>query len=190
MEYKDHLLTSDQIFELETLPKSVAVIGLGVIGVELGQALARLGVEVHGISLDKALGGISSPKIQDYTLKAMTEEFSSITIGSADLLGLDESGLIRVKAGDKEVKVEKVLLSMGRRANTDKIGFENLGLELDKFGAPKFNTSTFRVEGTKIFIAGDSSRQRPILHEAADEGRIAGYNALREEDQCFRRRTF
>ena len=84
---KTIFLTSDQIFELETLPKSVAVIGLGVIGVELGQALARLGVEVHGISLDKALGGISSPKIQDYTLKAMKEEFSSITIGSARSTG-------------------------------------------------------------------------------------------------------
>ena len=41
-----------------------------------------------------------------------------------------------------------------------------------------------------IYIAGDSSRQRPILHEAADEGRIVGYNSLREEPQCFRRRTF
>ena len=190
MEYKDQLLTSDQIFELETLPKSVAVIGLGVIGVELGQALARLGVEVHGVSLDKALGGISSPKIQDYTVEAMQEEFSSITIGAADIIGKDDDGLVIVKAGNKEIKVERVFLSMGRRANTDRLGFENTGLDLDKFGAPRFDTSTFKVEGADIFIAGDSSRQRPILHEAADEGRIAGYNALRDEAQCFRRRTF
>ena len=80
---------------------------------------------MHGISLDKALGGITSPKIQDYTLAAMEQEFSSITIGAADIIGVDEDGLVKVKAGDKEVKVEKVLLSMGRRANTDKLGFEN-----------------------------------------------------------------
>ena len=79
------LSDSDDVFEWPTLPRFVAVIGLGVIGVELGQALARLGTQVIGISLDKAIGGLSDPEIQDYAVRALEKEFPIDTTGVRNL---------------------------------------------------------------------------------------------------------
>ena len=78
---------------------------------------------------------------------------------------------------------------MGRRPNVDNIGLENLGLEISESGIPKFDPDTFQVQGLPIFIAGDVNGERAILHEASDEGHIVGYNATRDQAQCFKRRT-
>ena len=66
--YEKYLMETDSFFELEDLPKSMAVIGLGVIGIELGQALSRLGVQVQAFSTNKAIGGLSDPVLQDLSL--------------------------------------------------------------------------------------------------------------------------
>ena len=62
LELGDRLLTSDTLFELEALPKKMAVIGLGIIGLELGQALSRIGVEVIGIEMAPSLTCVKSPQ--------------------------------------------------------------------------------------------------------------------------------
>jgi dihydrolipoamide dehydrogenase len=61
----DRMITSDTLFELEDLPGSVAVIGLGVIGVEIGQALARLGVDVVGIDRSGGIAGLTDPEVNE-----------------------------------------------------------------------------------------------------------------------------
>ena len=53
---------------------------------------------------------------------------------------------------------------------------------------PNYDSTTFQIPNTRLFIAGDVNADRAILHEAADEGRIAGYNAVRDSSQCFKRR--
>lgn len=181
------LFDSNGIFELESLPKSVAVIGLGVIGLELGQALARLGVQVRGFTLDKRLGGLSDPAIQDYAFAAMSDEFP-ITLAGVDSL-TERDGKLWVAADGAEFPFDKALLAMGRRPNVRNLGLEEIGVPMDARGIPVFDGGTFRIEGTPIYIAGDVNAQRPILHEASDEGRIAGFNSVRDTDQCFRRRT-
>lgn len=74
-EFSSHLIDTNNFFEQEDLPKNVAVIGLGVIGIELGQALNRLGVNVTGIGLGKDIGGLSDPEIQDYVVDKFSKEF-------------------------------------------------------------------------------------------------------------------
>ena len=71
----DLILTSDQIFEIERLPKRVAVFGPGVIGLELGQALSRLGVDLRLFGSSGAVGGIQHPEMLDYARKAFADEF-------------------------------------------------------------------------------------------------------------------
>lgn len=74
-ELGEKLLTSDEIFDLVELPKRVAVIGLGVIGLELGQAMSRLGVEVFGFEAAQTLGGLMTPAAISQAEKLLTCDF-------------------------------------------------------------------------------------------------------------------
>ena len=184
--FGDRVITTDELFELETLPRSMAVVGLGVIGLELGQALARLGVEVTGIDRLETIGGLQDPVVSQTAVEVIGRDFPLWLGESAELVG--EGDRIKVVAGEREVVVDKVLVSMGRRPNLDRLGLEVLGLELDTHGIPPFNPFTMQVDGLPIFIAGDVTGSRAVLHEAADEGRIAGFNAMRDEPMAFRRK--
>jgi len=184
--FSNFLWDTDQFFEQDDLPNRIAVIGLGVIGIELGQALARLGVQVTGVSLDKAIGGLSDPMLQMYAAETICQEFKTI-FASAELNGPTDDGFL-VTAGEQQFEVDKVLLSLGRSPNLKKLNLENLNIPLNEHGVPAFDKGTLRIKGTDIYIAGDVTGERNLLHEAADEGRMAGYNAVRDEDFCFRRR--
>ena len=72
---RDRLLINDQVFELPDLPESVVVFGPGVIGLELGQALSRLGVKVRMFGVSGSLGAIADDEIRDYATKTFQEEF-------------------------------------------------------------------------------------------------------------------
>jgi len=186
-DYKDFILTSDQIFEMEDLPESLMVVGLGVIGIELGQAFSRLGVKTYGATIDRSIGGSKHPELQDYISDYFQSEFDISFDGATPLKRL-ENGKLLVEFKGEEVEVDKVLMAAGRRPNIDKIGLENLDLDPDK--VPEFNTNTLRLsKHPHIFIPGDVNANRPILHEAADEGVIVGKNSLSNEAQCFQRRV-
>ena len=187
LDYKDHLIDTNQIFEMEKLPQSMAIIGMGVIGSELGQALSRLGVDVVGITVGRALGGLTDPDLQEYVIEKLSQEMP-LHFNGADLVGISEKGFLQVKADDKIYEVEKALLSLGRKPNLDNLGLENLNLEVDKRGIPLVDIYTQKIKGyDHLFLPGDVNANRPILHEAADEGNIAGFNAV-NEGQCFQRR--
>lgn len=181
------MLTSDTIFELEGLPKSMAVFGLGVIGCELGQAFARLGVEVVGISRSMRLGGAHDPEIVEAAAEALGKEMT-LWRGEAGSVERGDEGF-RVRAGSHSREVEVVLVAMGRRPNVEGLGLERLGVRLDGRGVPEFDGKTLQVRGTRVFIGGDVHGEWPIMHEAWDDGRVAGYNAVREDPACFARRT-
>jgi dihydrolipoamide dehydrogenase len=97
--------------------------------------------------------------------------------------------MLRVQAGEQSVEVERVFASMGRIPNLDKLGLADIGIELDAHGIPVFDPGTMRIGDTAIYIAGDATGERPLLHEAGDEGRIAGHNAISAEPMAFRRKT-
>jgi len=183
----DEIWTSDTIFEQETLPSSVAVVGLGVIGLELGQAMARLGVKVTGVTWSQRIGGITDPEV--------LKEASALMSGEMDLwrghrAEITPSGnRFKVTAGPRSETVDAVLVTVGRRPNIDGMGLENLGVALRPDGVPAYDADTLQVADLPVFIAGDANAVRPILHEAWDDGRVAGYNAVRPEPACFKRRT-
>ena len=173
---KDRLLTSESLFELDDLPKSVGVIGLGYVGLEMAQALHRLGVKVVGIGNQDTVAGIKDPAINQQVLQIFNREFPLHLGHSARLTAVDDG--VRIEAGDLDVQVEKIFLSVGRRPNIP------AGLEMfcktDERGIPCYNPSTLQVDGLPVFIAGDAIGQRMMLQDAAEEGHHAGSNACRE----------
>ncbi|TGZ34692.1 Dihydrolipoyl dehydrogenase [Photobacterium damselae subsp. damselae] len=185
-ELGDRLVINDDLFEWDDLPNSVAVFGPGVIGLELGQSLKRLGVEVVMFGLGGQVGPLTDPEVMAYANKTFNEEFyldpdvkveSMVRNGDAvEIKYLGKDGQL------KEITVDYVLAATGRRPNVDKLAIENTSLELDDRGVPKADYYTMQTSVDTIFIAGDASNQIPLLHEAADQARIAGDNAGRFPD--------
>lgn len=186
--FKDFIIDTDSFFELPRLPETVAVVGLGVIGIELGQALHRLGVNMIGVTVGKGIGGLTDPDLQEYVAQKFSKEFP-LYFNGAEIIGRQSNGKLKIKVDDQVYEVDKVLMSVGRKANVDRIGLETLDIPLGKNGVPEVDINTMKLKALPhIFMPGDANADRPILHEAADEGIIAGHNAVYDE-QCFKRRV-
>ncbi len=181
------ILSTDTFFEQDDLPASMGVIGLGAIGLELGQAMARLGIDVTGINGTDFIGGLTDPVVNSEAVKLFSDEMKIHLRMMADIK--KSNGSMEMSLNGRNVKAGKILLSMGRRPGIKDLELERAGIILNKRGLPEYNPQTMKIEGYPIFIAGDINGDRPFLHEALDEGRIAGYNAAREKPVCFSRRA-
>ena len=181
-----HLLTNENIFDLPTLPTSLAVFGPGVLGLELAQAMSRLGVRVKVFGVGGGIAGIQDPAIRDYANQTFNKEFyldasaqgisAKETANGVDVNYLHRDGVWRTEAFDY------VLAATGRAPAVAGLGLEHTGLKLNGRGVPLFDRFTLQCGNSTIFIAGDASNDSPLLHEAADQGRIAGENAARYPD--------
>jgi dihydrolipoamide dehydrogenase len=187
----DRLIISDDVFNWRDLPKAVAVIGPGIIGLELGQALHSLGVHVAVFGRGGRVGPFSDPEIRAYAIVAFNEEFMlEPDAHIADMQLHGNRVAIRRTGPDGNQKIEYfdyVLAVTGRTPNVKGIGLDNTTLTLDAKGVPAFDpvtTRTATTDGTSpIFIAGDASAFIPLLHEAADEGRT--FRAGQASDSWF-----
>ena len=183
-EIGDRLIVNDDIFEWETLPESVAVFGSGVIGLELGQAMHRLGVRIRLFGRSGSIKPLSDMAIRNYAEKVFKSVF--FLDAKANLLGLERVvNKVKIRFVDHEDGIEKaekfdyVLVATGRSPNVKGLGLENTSLKLDSRGVPIFDPATMQCGNSSVFIAGDVNNILPLQHEAADEGYIAGDNAGR-----------
>ena len=178
----DRVIINDDVFELDDLPESVAVFGPGVIGLELGQALHRLGVRVKVFGRGGGVGPLADPALLAEAHKVFGAEFYLDTNAHANVTRDGDDVVVDFKGMDGEARTERfqyLLAATGRSPNVRGIGLEHTSLELDAAMIPVFDRRTMQCGSSSIFIAGDVDNDVPVLHEAADEGRIAGDNAAR-----------
>ena len=177
----ERVLTSDQIFELETLPKSLLVVGTGVIALELGQAMSRLGVQTDIIGIDDNVAFLRDPKVAEVARQVLSEELDIHFSAKAESAEESEDGITvsitKSDGSNHEKTYEYVLVAAGRRSQLAGLGLENMGVELDRRGYLEVNPLTMQVGDLPLFIAGDANGLHPLLHEAADDGKAAGANA-------------
>jgi dihydrolipoamide dehydrogenase len=183
----DRVLTTDTIFDLPTLPASLAVVGGGPIGLELGQAFHALGVRTRLFNDAPTLGPQGDEAItaeatrlfcadMPCELGVKVEPTGSVSADGAELAWTVGQG--RSGTGERRTETfEYVLVCIGRTPNLKSLALETTGLELDEHGVPVFDATTMRCGNSTVFMAGDADHRRPILHEAAADGRIAGSNA-------------
>ncbi|HWI83719.1 dihydrolipoyl dehydrogenase [Ramlibacter sp.] len=172
----DRLLTTDTLFELERLPGSIGIVGLGAIGLEMGLALSRLGVRVvAGDQLD-TVAGIVDPAVRERALRRFGRELP-LWLGQPMQAQAVPAG-VSVSSGERSETVDMVLAAVGRRPNVDKLDLQGGGVALDDRGQPRVDPATLRAGEAAVFLAGDVHPDRPLLHEAADEGVIAARGAL------------
>jgi len=182
----DRLIVNDDVFSWDALPQSVAIFGPGVIGLEIGQALHRLGVDIVLFGRSGHVGPFSDPEVRAYAVQAFAQELP--LDADADVRNVERVGdavELRYRGPDgTEItkRVDYVIAATGRTPNVRHLGLEHTSVALDPYGVPVFNRLTMQCGDTPIFIAGDANHDLPLLHEAADEGRIAGDNAARWPD--------
>ncbi|MCB1783865.1 MAG: dihydrolipoyl dehydrogenase [Alphaproteobacteria bacterium] len=171
------IVSSTGALELSSVPKEMVVIGGGVIGLELGTVWRRLGAKVTVIEfMDNILPGMDG-EVRKESLKIFKKqgiEFmlsSKVTGAKTSAKGVELT--VEPAAGGKAetVKADVVLMAIGRKAYTDGLGLDKVGVQLDERGRivtdEFFETS---VEG--IFAIGDAIKGPMLAHKAEDEGVI------------------
>lgn len=169
---RERIVVNDDVFEWRGLPSSAAVFGTGVIGLELGQALARLGVRVKIFGKGGKVAHLTDPVVQSSVEHALGAELDvdfDAQISSVE--PADDTYGVLVNGE----RFDTALVAAGRRPNV-------VGLGLEPALLSKIDRHTMQMGDQPIFVAGDANNDVPLLHEAADEGRIAGENAARFPD--------
>lgn len=174
--FGDRILTSDNLFDQQDLPDSIAVIGLGHIGLELGLALSRIGVQIIAVEASRRVGGIVDPEVQHWALETFANELTVYTEQEADIF--EEAGQLLLQVANNRIPVDKILVAIGRKPELDTLNIASTGLVLNAQGVPVINPDTLQAGQSGIYVVGDANGLRTLAHESADEGRIAAYHAL------------
>ncbi|ENU98897.1 hypothetical protein F969_02150 [Acinetobacter variabilis] len=184
-ELGDKLLTSDGIFELSHLPKSLAVIGSGVIAIELAQAMQRLGVCTTMFARSQKIGALTSPTLQALVRDQLNNELDIKfkTLPNQVKL-LNNQVEIDYIENDQEqsLEVDYVLSATGRSSNLDRLGLEKINSEFQDVKKLPINKKTKQLANLPIFIVGDAAPDVPIQHEAAHNGKEIVQNCLNFPD--------
>jgi len=188
----DRLVVNDDVFEWDDLPPSVAVFGTGVLGLELGQALDRLGVRVRMFGVGGSIGPFKEEALRHYADRTLNEGCYVDPDAKVESIKREgEQVTIRFTERYSGQRLTEhftyLLAATGRQPNIDSLDLGKAGLALDDKGAPHVNRFTLQCRNaddspSHVFIAGDASQQLPLLHEAITQGRIAGGNAGRFPD--------
>ncbi len=186
---EEFILSSTGALELKELPKSVAIVGGGYIGLELGCALTKLGTEVTVIEgLDDILSIIDKeirrPLERWLKMKKVSIHTKALARG-AEIKGKGASRKVHLRfEKDKEehtVKVDKVLVTVGRRPNSKGWGLENMGIRMDSSGNFIRIDRKCRTSAPGVFAIGDVAGEPMLAHKASAQGEmvaeiIAGKN--------------
>ncbi|WP_156357040.1 dihydrolipoyl dehydrogenase [Sphingomonas sp. Leaf38] len=175
---RDRVLTNESIFELKDLPGSIGVVGAGALGLELAQAMARLGVETMVFDTGETIGGLKDPHVAEAYHAILSREMP-ILLGVDLKADPDGDGVALSWKGSASgsKRFDYLLVATGRPPRIKDIGLETTGLALDDHGMPDYDRDTMQCGSAPIFIAGDADHDRAVLHEASAEGMIAGRNA-------------
>ncbi len=163
-----------EILDLDRVPDSIVVIGGGYIGVEMGTAFAKLGSKVTIVEMmDRILPAVNPylARFAEKTLKSLGVEI--LTGVKVDAVK-EKGGLKTVSIGERRIEADTVFLTVGRRPNTEGIGLEQLGVELDHGFIKTDSRKMSSVEG--IYAIGDVSGQPMLAHKAFYDAEIVAEN--------------
>ncbi len=174
-------LTNRTALELKKLPESLLVIGAGPIGLEFAQIFSRLGSKVTIVELMERILPQSEPIVSEELRRRLEDEgIRIITVAKTKSVRRDKKKIVQIeKDGNIEnIEVEEILLAAGVMGNSQELGLENAGIEVDKNGFVKVN-DYLQTTKPHIYAAGDIIGPPWLETIAAKEGNIAAVNALK-----------
>ena len=174
------VLTSREILDLTEIPGRLTVIGGGVIGLEMAAYYATVGSQVTVVEMLPHIAGTTDREISKFLQKELEKKGVTFLL-SHKCLSL-EPGVVHAEGpgGKVAVAADKVLLSIGRRANTQDLGLETVGVEFTKNGIPTDAMGRTNVPG--IYAVGDVNGHHMLAHTAYREAEVAVNNILGKKD--------
>lgn len=171
-----NILSSDDLLALEELPESLAVVGGGVIGIEMAQAFEALGTKVTVIEMmDRIIPGIDT-EASDLLTKLLKKKGVKIMTSTKITEFADKAGRVEVKTGDgKSVIADKVLISVGRVPDVEGMGDVEFELERGRIKVDRYMETS--VKG--IYAPGDVNGIKMLAHVAYRMGEVAADNAVK-----------
>jgi dihydrolipoamide dehydrogenase len=174
--FSDRVLDSTGALNLKEIPKKMVVIGGGYIGTELGTAYANFGTEVTVLEGTKdILGGFEKQMRQVVKKRLKNKNVTIITEAMAKGVEESKDGVkvtYEVNGKSETVEADYVLVTVGRRPNTDELGLEQVGIEMDDRGLIKIDKQC-RTNFDNIYAIGDVVPGMPLAHKASYEGKVA-----------------
>jgi len=174
-------LTSDDVLELDTLPRSVIVLGGGPTACELAQYLQRLGVAVTLLQRSLTVLSGEDPDVGSTLQRALADEGMEIRTGVTLLSAAKAGARKRVEferdGAQSAVEAEEIFVALGRRANVDGLGLEAAGIKYDVGGVHV--DGHLRTTNPDVYAAGDViENSTQLVHLAVNEGQTAARNAF------------
>ncbi|XP_067928461.1 dihydrolipoyl dehydrogenase, mitochondrial-like [Watersipora subatra] len=171
-----NIVSSTGALSLSKVPESMIVIGGGVIGLELGSVWSRLGSSVTCVEFLGHIGGVGiDMEVSKATQKILTKQGLKFMLNTKVTQAADKGGSIEVtvedSTGSKTLDCETLLVCIGRRPFTDKLGLESVNLQVDKRGRIPIN-ERFQTAVPSIYAIGDVVDGPMLAHKAEDEGII------------------
>jgi len=178
---KTPFMTNKDIFSLDRLPKSMIVLGAGPIATEMAQAFCRLGTKVHVVQRSNQILSKEDKDMADQVMEALSAEGVTFHLNAAVLSTKDlghEREVIIQDRDDKRtpLRAEKILVAMGREANLEGLGLQEIGVEYTRKGLQVDNR--LRTTQKHIYAAGDVTGSYLFTHAAGYEGGIVISNAV------------
>lgn len=174
--FSDRVLDSTGALSLKEIPKKLVVIGGGYVGTELGTAFANFGTEVTFLEGAKdILGGFEKQMTQVVKKRLKKKGVTIVTEAVAKGVEETKDGVkvsYEAKGKEETLEADYVLVTVGRKPNTEEIGLEQVGIELDERGRVKTDKQC-RTSVDNIYAIGDITAGPPLAHKASYEGKIA-----------------
>jgi dihydrolipoamide dehydrogenase len=180
----ENILTSSEILSLAKLPKSLCIVGGGVIGCEFASLFSRLGVEVTIVEmLPGIVQNMDQEVVQYLDFELRNEGVEILTNSKVEKFNSGED-FVEITAatpeGEKIIKADKVLLSIGRKSVVDNVGLENIGIEYDR--TIKINKK-FQTNIPNIYAIGDCTGGAMLAHAASAQGIAAVENIIKNKSK-------
>ena len=175
------VLTNREVLDLTQIPEKLTVIGGGVIGLEMAAYYATVGSQVTVIEMLDHIAGATDREISTMLQKELEAKGVRFLLGHKCLSA--EPGTVWAEAPDGQkiaVEADKVLLSIGRRANCDGLGLENIGVNFTKGGIPTDTLCRTNVEN--VYAVGDVNGHHMLAHTAYREAEVAVNTMLGKTD--------
>jgi NAD(P) transhydrogenase len=171
------VFSSDDVMELDELPRTLAVIGAGVIGCEYASMFAALGVRVTLIDMRPRLLEFADAEIVETLVYHLRERRVTLRLGEevSSIEVFEDNGVKRVRtrlASGKQLVTDKALSSMGRNGSTSSLNLEAIGISTDSRGRLKTNAS-YQTEVPHVYAVGDVIGFPSLASTSKEQGRIA-----------------
>jgi dihydrolipoamide dehydrogenase len=171
------VMNSTSALDLEDIPRTLLVIGGGYIGLEMGTVYSTLGSKVSVVEMMPGLLPGADRDLVRILSKQLEEKFENIMLNTkvVEMKALKDGVKIKFENEDgkqDEQKFDKVLISVGRKPNSDSIGLENTKVEVDNRGFVLVDDQR-RTAEPSIYAIGDIAGEPMLAHKASHEGRVA-----------------